>query len=92
MRHGPVHSFGSLQLFISSTRRGHRFFETERNDQSEFWQLYPGNAHEVAVAIKSTNDIASYSLSMRKIIPLSDVIEVNFPVVRKVRGQTDSMP
>jgi len=60
-------------------------FEPERNDQPEywqFWQIRPNDSHYVSMAIKSDKINDSYSLSMRKIIPLSDMIKVNYPIVR----------
>ncbi len=59
--------------------------EPERNDQPEywqFWQIRPNDSHKVSLAIKGDEITDSYSISMRKIIPLSNSVEVNYPIVR----------
>lgn len=61
-------------------------FKPERSDQAEywqFWQIHPNDTHKVSMAIKGDKINNSYSISMRKIIPLSDIIEVNYPFVAK---------
>ena len=61
-------------------------FENGRQDQPEYWQLWqirPSDNHKVAMAIKGNTIHDFYSISMRKIIPLGDIIEVNYPIVRK---------
>lgn len=58
-------------------------FKPERNDQPEywqFWQTHPNDTHKVSMAIKGDKINNSYSIAMRKITPLSDIIEVNYPI------------
>ncbi len=61
-------------------------FEPERNDQPEywqFWQICPNDIHKVSLALKTGKNNDSYSIFMREIIPLSDIIKVSYPIVMK---------
>ena len=65
-------------------------FEPERNDQPENWQIcqiQPDVNHKVALAINNTKSNDSFSIFMRKIIPLSEIMEVSYPILRKLRGE-----
>ena len=58
-------------------------FNPERNDLPEywqFWQIRPNGVHKVSMAIRDDKINRSYTISMRKIIPLSDIVEVNYPI------------
>ena len=64
-------------------------FAPERNDQAEywqFWQIHPNDIHRVSMAIKDDKINSSYSISMRKIIPLKEIVEINYPIVRGRTG------
>ena len=61
-------------------------FAPERDDHPEywqFWQIHPNDIHKVALALKSEKMNYSYSISMRTIIPLSDITEVKYPIAMK---------
>ncbi|MES2826039.1 MAG: 4'-phosphopantetheinyl transferase superfamily protein [Pseudomonadota bacterium] len=56
-------------------------FKPERNDQPEFWrfwQIQPNAIHKISLALKSENLNNTFSISMREVIPLSRVIDVNY--------------
>jgi 4'-phosphopantetheinyl transferase len=56
-------------------------FKPERNDQPEswrFWQVQPNAIHKISLALKSENINSAFSISLREIIPLSRVIDVNY--------------
>jgi len=58
-------------------------FDPARQDQPEswqFWQIHPNDTHKISLAIKDEEKRNRYSISMREIIPLSDIREVNYPV------------
>lgn len=58
-------------------------FEPERDDQPkywQFWQINPNESHKISMAIKGNITNGSYSISMRKIIPLDKIVEVNYPI------------
>ena len=58
-------------------------FKPERNDQPElwqFWQVHPNDTHKISVAIKGDKINCPYSVSMRTIVPLSDITEVNYHI------------
>ncbi len=58
-------------------------FEPERNDQPrywQFWQIRPSEIHKISVAVKDYMTHGSYSISMRKIIPLEKIEEVDYPI------------
>ncbi len=68
-------------------------FAPERDDQPEFWQFWqirPSDIHNVAMAIKGDKFNQSYSISMHKIIPLLDIAEVNYPIVRNTTPKLSS--
>jgi 4'-phosphopantetheinyl transferase len=59
-------------------------FIPERNDQPElwqFWQIKPSDTHKVSMALKTDKmNSSGYSLRLCEIIPLSQIVEVNYPV------------
>jgi len=58
-------------------------FSPERNDQPEFWrfwQIHPNDNYKISMAIKCDEINHAYSISMREIIPLSKIINVNYPI------------
>jgi 4'-phosphopantetheinyl transferase len=59
-------------------------FIPERNDQPElwqFWQIKPNDVHKVSMALKTDKmNSSGYSLRLCEIIPLSKIVEVNYPV------------
>jgi 4'-phosphopantetheinyl transferase len=61
-------------------------FEPERDDQPrhwQFWLIHPNDDYKVSVALKNDEKIVSYSIVMRKIIPLLKIKRVNYPIVKK---------
>jgi 4'-phosphopantetheinyl transferase len=61
-------------------------FEQDRDDNPEkwrFWHVCPNDIHKVSVALRSDDMTTPYSLSMRKAIPLSDIITVSYPILMK---------
>lgn len=68
--------------FIFS-KEGKIKFESNRDDQPEhwhFWQIRPNESHKVSVALKNIES-TSYLISMRTLIPLSEISEVNYPLL-----------
>lgn len=66
-------------------------FDSRRNDRPEywrFWQIQPGNNYKVAVAIKSDETNTNYSISTKKLSPLLDIIEVDYPIIAATMGQS----
>lgn len=67
-------------------------FEAERNDHPEywqFWQVHPNNTHKISMAVKSDKLNTDYTVSMRNIVPLSKIIDVNYPITH---GSVSSAP
>lgn len=59
-------------------------FSPEQNDNPQHWRLWqvkPGETHMVGLAIHNASNIDSYHLSMRAIIPLENIEEVNYPIM-----------
>lgn len=58
-------------------------FEPDRDDQPEkwqFWHICPNQYHSVSVALKKDNINNSYVLFMRRIVPLSNIHLVEYPI------------
>lgn len=58
-------------------------FAPERNDLPElwqFWQIRPSDSHKISVAIKGDKIKPAYSLTLREIVPLAEIKEVNYPI------------
>lgn len=58
-------------------------FRPERNDQSDywqFWQMHPNVDYKVSMAIKNEKTDISYAVSMREIIPLLKIADVDYPI------------
>ena len=49
------------------------------NDEWRFWQVQPSGIYKVSIAMKSNCPVTKYSLSIRNIIPLIGVNEMNSP-------------
>ena len=61
-------------------------FHPDRQDQSElwkFWQLYYGNEHQLAVALKADFVTTPYELIVRKAIPLQQYEELDCVAFRQ---------
>jgi 4'-phosphopantetheinyl transferase len=61
----------------------HIEFIPERNDRPElwqFWQVQPSDIHKVAVALKDDITCRRYSINLHEIVPLSEIVEVSYPV------------
>jgi 4'-phosphopantetheinyl transferase len=59
-------------------------FEPERNDQPEkwqFWHICPNKSHRVSVAIKKDKINTPCVLSMMRIVPLSYIHAVEYPII-----------
>jgi 4'-phosphopantetheinyl transferase len=59
-------------------------FKPERDNQPEywqFWQISPNDIHKVSMAIKTDKINVSYSITIREIVPLIDMVEVHYPIV-----------
>lgn len=59
------------------------FFSPDRNDRPEkwqFWHICPTQSHRVSVAIKKDKINTPYTLSMFRIVPLSTIHAVEYPI------------
>jgi len=76
------YSFNDKQISID--------FAPERDDTPElweFWQFLPSDNHKAAVAIKHQADSTNDTLLMRRIIPQSEIVEVDYPITRWSQGK-----
>ena len=61
-------------------------FASERDDQPEkwqFWHICPDDSHRVSVALKRDAPDVIYVLSMRKVLPLAEIQELDYPILMK---------
>jgi 4'-phosphopantetheinyl transferase len=61
-------------------------FLPERDDRPEywrFWQINPTKTHKLALALKADTMDSDFSISMRKIIPLREVVTLNYPIAQR---------
>jgi 4'-phosphopantetheinyl transferase len=59
-------------------------FAPERHDQPEnwqFWHIAPSDCHRTSVVLKRDTTNTDYALSMRQVVPLADIQEMNYPVL-----------